>query len=268
MMLIDIKSPNPQVLVNRSTKYPVIVCSHERSGTHFLINSIAENSAYSADHLLNFDLNPLASFINFYDQEHISNFLKNMTSINANNITYSLASLIKTHHDSKFFEESFKIRKVKFLYILRDPYDTFVSLWKFINNFHWHEGKKTNSLFDFITSPPEGQMMRYQVNSYKTYFDRWANHTSGWLKASQENNNILVIRYEKLRDQYKSEIKKVLKFIDQPSYTIDEIKSPDREKFVWGGKKILNKKDASKSSDFIKLNIKKYNRLSKAFPYY
>ena len=160
MMLIDIKSPNPQVLVNRSTKYPVIVCSHERSGTHFLINSIAENSAYSADHLLNFDLNPLASFINFYDQEHISNFLKNMTSINANNITYSLASLIKTHHDSKFFDESFKIRKVKFLYILRDPYDTFVSLWKFINNFHWHEGKKTNSAllynsfnFSSLTTP-------------------------------------------------------------------------------------------------------------------
>ena len=40
-----------------------------------------------------------------------------------------------------------------------------------------------------------------------------------------------------LGDQYKSEIKKVLKFIDQPFYTIDKIKSPDREKFVWGGKK-------------------------------
>ena len=53
--------------------------------------------------------------------------------------------------------------------------------------------------------------MRYQVNSYKTYFDRLSNHTSGWLKASQENNNILVIRYEKLRDQYKSEIKKAHK---------------------------------------------------------
>ena len=38
---------DPEIQINQNLKKKIIVISHERSGTHFLMNSIAYNSDYS-----------------------------------------------------------------------------------------------------------------------------------------------------------------------------------------------------------------------------
>ena len=53
------KKDSVEIEVDKHLKYILIVCSHERSGTHFLMNSISENSPYSVKPWLNFDLSPL-----------------------------------------------------------------------------------------------------------------------------------------------------------------------------------------------------------------
>ena len=43
-MLVDLEKKKIQFLSDANISKAVVVCSHERSGTHFLMNSIALNS--------------------------------------------------------------------------------------------------------------------------------------------------------------------------------------------------------------------------------
>ena len=54
-MLVNIEKKQCQIRVNENIDKSIVVCSHERSGTHFLMNSISLNSEYSVDPYLNFD---------------------------------------------------------------------------------------------------------------------------------------------------------------------------------------------------------------------
>ena len=57
---------------------PLMVCSHERSGTHFVMNSISKCTEYTANPFLNFDYSPLGSLINFFSEESIRIFLNSL----------------------------------------------------------------------------------------------------------------------------------------------------------------------------------------------
>lgn len=75
-MLIDLNKTPVKLSVSEGIKKILCICSHERSGTHFLMNSISINSHYSANPYLNFDLSPLGDMINFYDSKSVENFIK------------------------------------------------------------------------------------------------------------------------------------------------------------------------------------------------
>ena len=51
---------------------PLMVCSHERSGTHFMMNSISKCTEYTASPFLNYDYLPLGSVVNFFSEQSIS----------------------------------------------------------------------------------------------------------------------------------------------------------------------------------------------------
>ena len=63
---------------------PLMVCSHERSGTHFVMNSISKCTEYTANPFLNFDYYPLGSLINFFSEESIRIFLNSLKNIKYN----------------------------------------------------------------------------------------------------------------------------------------------------------------------------------------
>ena len=52
----------------------MFVCSHERSGTHFLMNSIADNSNYDADIYLDFDRLVRLNIFNAFDSKQLNGF--------------------------------------------------------------------------------------------------------------------------------------------------------------------------------------------------
>ena len=73
------------------------VASHERSGTHFLINSISLNTNYSPKHS-DFDNYSLGHFVDFYSKDSVKkifNFLKNIKHEKEH---VFINNLIKTHH--------------------------------------------------------------------------------------------------------------------------------------------------------------------------
>jgi hypothetical protein len=67
---------------------------------------------------------------------------------------------------------------------------------------------------DFLATPPEGQMLRYQEGQVGTILDRWQAHLLGWLKLAEENSsNVLVVKYEDLDRNPADVTRRVLSFL-------------------------------------------------------
>lgn len=210
--VIKIDAEPVRFIADTTVEMPVMVCSHERSGTHFVINSIANNSAFSNDPYLDYDLMPLGSFLNFYDRRSVKTFFTHLSKFNC-------ATVVKCHFASEFFLESdggFLLHGLsKILYIVRNPVDVMLSYHRFIDHFSWHQGPKLKNTIDFLNAAPEGQMLRYQNVQTDTILERWKAHLLGWLKAAAENeSHILLIKYRDLDENYEQVTKKILTFLN------------------------------------------------------
>jgi hypothetical protein len=224
--IVKIDAEPVRFIADSSVQMPVMVCSHERSGTHFLINSIAANSCFSTDPFLNYDLMPLGSFLNFYDRNSVKAFFARL-------VDYKCASIVKSHFACEFFLDQGKNFMLsgmsKILYVVRNPVDVMLSYHRFINYFPWQQGPKIKQAIDFLNAAPEGQMLRYQSAQGGTILDRWKLHLLGWLRtAAQNESNILVIRYEDLDRNHEFVVKKILSFlnVDVPEVIIRPERMP------------------------------------------
>ena len=92
------------LLISENIKKVLCVCSHERSGTHFLMNSISINSNYSVNPFLNFDLIPFGDMVNFYSPKEVEDFINEISSMTHSNQKYKLSSIIKSHHPASTFK--------------------------------------------------------------------------------------------------------------------------------------------------------------------
>ncbi|HEY1736258.1 MAG TPA: sulfotransferase domain-containing protein [Methylovirgula sp.] len=214
--IISINADPVRFVADMGISRPLIVSSHERSGSHFLINSVALNSLYSNDPHFDFDLMPLGSFLNFHDRNQVKEFLGGLAK-------HHCASVVKNHFAAEFFLESdgsLMLNGVaKFLYIVRNPIDVMLSYHRFINHFTWHQGPKVKETIDFLKSAPEGQMLRYQSRQVVDILDRWKSHLLGWLKVAKENpQDVLVVAYRDLDQTHEAVTKTILSFlgVDSP----------------------------------------------------
>jgi len=262
ILKLDLKQ-NIQLALSDSIHKTILVCSHERSGTHFLMNSIAKNSNYSVEPYLNYDSKPFGGIINFFDRTEVKSNLMKLISFSINNKKYNLASIIKSHHPPHHFEELFGNEQLIFLYIYRSPLDTLVSFWKFIERWDHHEGPKGLSCLDFINAKPEGQMMRYQYKTYDTIFDRWANHVLAWYKISLIYKNVIIINYDDLINSYEKIITDLLKNIGIP---VKFVYPPDRDKYFKGANIKISNQEISKINEYIIKNLFRYPELLKIYP--
>src|SRR5262245_37767968 len=76
----------------------IMVVSHERSGTHFLMNSIAKCYGYLASPWINFDYE---LGLNFYHPQSLAAFFAQFRD-------HHVANIVKTHHAFAFFETAFE----------------------------------------------------------------------------------------------------------------------------------------------------------------
>ena len=81
----------------------------------------------------------------------------------------------------------------------------------------WREGPKNKTLLDFMLSPPEGQLMRYQMIQHRTLLERWQHHVLGWLRLAEREPNVMLLRYEDLASDHATATRKVLEFAKQPA---------------------------------------------------
>lgn len=262
-MLIQLNKPAVRLGVDFNPKKYLLVCSHERSGTHFLMNSISLNSDYTTKPYLTFDQHTLGDIVNFYFPGGISRFFDNLDKTTLENRRAYLASIIKSHHSHRFFRQQFPDKRFKFIYIYRNPVDTLLSFWRFILRWDWDEGTKTENPFEFVKSAPEGYLMRHQHRTMENYFVRWAYHQLGWFEAAEHYDNIMCISYNDLKHDYANEIGAVLEFISQQG--IDSPQEPSRENFIKGVEKIPNSAEFTQFRNFIAERLTYFPKLEKLY---
>ncbi|OQX08253.1 MAG: hypothetical protein BWK80_48380 [Desulfobacteraceae bacterium IS3] len=192
-----------------------IVISHERSGTHFLMNTLALNFDYIAQPWINFDFD---LGLNFHAPQAFLAFFKNMQDKPGLNI-------VKSHHHFDFFSSIADALSEQFhiFYVYRDPRDVMVSFWRIIQNLPWDEGPKTETVGEFMRAEPRGGNLRYQKEQSPTMLHRWKRHAESWTdfaKAQGNTEKVILIRYEDLNLKFEETVKDIGERISRPARKI------------------------------------------------
>lgn len=175
-----------------------MVVSHERSGTHFLMNSLAACYGYVSLPWINFD-NPRESLLLRNTRPQLRQVLMDM-------VVRPMANVVKSHHTVEFFEgelETITRRYVLFV-IHRNPVDVMLSFWRYMYHFTPADdaGPRSDDPVSFAQAVPFGKMLRYQTQPAATVLDRWADHVRCWRQAAQANPRVVLVRYENLNGRY------------------------------------------------------------------
>lgn len=186
----------------------VLCCSHERSGTHFLMNVLELNFGYNAkvwDDLDEAVPNP------FFWQD-MFNALKGVIRLTDQNI-------IKTHFASEFLAPALPavVDLCHVFYIYRNGKDVMESFSKQLNSIDWYAATKTKDGKELGLTEPHGAVMRYQYRQYRTFWDRWIAHIKGWTEELPEDirQQIIYIKYEDLNERFNDTVQYIAKRLDR-----------------------------------------------------
>jgi hypothetical protein len=172
-----------------------MVVGHERSGNHFLMNTLSGCFGYKALPWLDFDHGSVP--VNFFSRKDVRRFFEGIAA-------FRLANIIKTHHPLPFFEGNlgYICRHFKIIYIYRHPLDTLRSFWRLVEHFDWVEGPGGMDCNAFIKAPPMGYCMRYQMTQEASMVHRWIHHVEKWVDAAKTVGAVLAVRYEDLDREF------------------------------------------------------------------
>ena len=187
---------------------PLVVASHERSGTHCLMNTIALCTDYNSQ-CWDFDPQSMGDLIDFNSGDSLREFF---TGLEKNK--YDSKRIVKSHFGAVKMEDTLA-SNTKIIYIYRDPISVFISFWKFLSHFQDH-GTVTVSPAELCLAKPSGWSTIYNDQFYENYFDRWLYHVAGWLKLAETSRNVTCISYAELLRNTKQTL----------VYSLDELSIP------------------------------------------
>lgn len=186
------------------------IISHERSGTHFMINTILKNTDIRQGwHNIGEWYGPYNDHTDRF--EHIDTFNRTWEQ------ACKQAAIIKSHCDRDLFNERYK--KARVIYLFRDPRDTLVSWFNYMNlaaSYCNNNSKVSDHSCRSCCKFLRRQISPFLKYSYSLYgnfsnaAERWVSHVRGWFMT---DDSVLVIRYEELHRDYMSVLVKVADFI-------------------------------------------------------
>ncbi|KAL8489889.1 hypothetical protein ACS0TY_025685 [Phlomoides rotata] len=125
----------------------------------------------------------------------------------------SSARLLHTHVPYSLLPTSLKNSAAKIVYITRNPKDTVVSMWHFINS---------------IISPFQDPLtLEYMVDSFCSgtshYGPFWDHVLEYWLESKIRPEKILFLKYEELKTDTKGQVSRIAEFLGKPIGDEDEV---------------------------------------------
>lgn len=207
-------SNNIKIKTSAKIAEQLMVCSHERSGTHFTMNTMNAVSDYCSNPWLNYDLCYLGAKINFFSPASARAFIKELSDLSINGASACNASIIKSHYPMSHLGAEACSLPLKIIYVWRDPAETIASLWKYMHRWRWNEGPKTETPIELAIARPSGQSQRYQSSNYKDYFERWAAHVMDGIAHCKKNPKASSVSYRQLLRAHASTTEILCKKLD------------------------------------------------------
>lgn len=183
-----------------------MVISHERSGTHFMINTLAAMYGLPEKQLdlyIYHGTNTESTYESLGYKKDVQEHLSELSTTGTN--------IIKSHHHHAFFEDyDFESNNIQPIYIHRDARDVMVSCHHYFNA-HRHLGP----VFPFSLSPyhlafsvtPYDYRFDRAYSYYKneTMIERWKNHVDPFLS----DDRFLKVKYRDLNLQFEQTMEKI-----------------------------------------------------------
>jgi hypothetical protein len=141
--------------------------------------------------------------------EHIDRFCADWATLGRT------GSIIKTHATRPLFEARY--RRAKVIYVYRDPRDTMVSFFRYLNHENFRKcnpqasDQHCASLRDFLRRPINDYLrMGYALDEPRdTVVDRWAAHVQGW----QDHPMVLCLRFEQIVTNFALVVDQAARFL-------------------------------------------------------
>jgi hypothetical protein len=190
----------------------VMVVSHERSGTHFLMNALAACYGYVSLPCIDLD-HPSENLLDRSSRDEICDALMALA-------TGPLANIVKSHHSADFFAGTLgRLGERYVIFVMcRNPVPVMLSYWRFLHLFQaWESaGPQVADPLTFAGAAPFGRMMRYQTRPCATVLERWAAHIEGWREAAATWPHVVFVRYEDLDTHYEKTVQSFAQLLGQP----------------------------------------------------
>jgi hypothetical protein len=201
--------PRPDEPRSDEPRPAVMAVSHERSGTHFLMNALAACYGYVSAPWVNLDHGESSLNINYG-----GGIREELLALAARR----MANIVKSHHPVAFFENELASLTGGYVIfvVCRDPVAVMLSFWRFMHRFARNAGPKVSDPLAFARAEPCGWLMRYQLRQYPSMLSRWAAHVEGWLAAALALSRVAVIRYEDLDARYEETMRRCGRILGQP----------------------------------------------------
>jgi hypothetical protein len=184
---------------------PALVVSHERSGTHFLINTLALNFGYRP--YVDLDERP------GFDPRSTPQLLEFLLGT-----AWPLATVIKSHHQAEMLPALPWLTGIyAVFYVVRDPRDALLSFWRYLASSGLGAGPQTATVSEFLRAAPCGQVLRYQRQAAASMVERWRLHVDGWSAAAGRLPGLHVVRYDDLDERFAATVERIAAALGQPA---------------------------------------------------
>ena len=211
----------------------IMVVSHERSGTHFMMNALAGSAGYISNPWINLDYQ---TGLNFHAP-------RVMAQVFAQYAAKPSMNIVKSHHQLAFFEPVLApiLQDFRIVYMVRHPRSLMPSLMRYLNAWSWDEGPRCATPSELMRQEPSGAMLRYQKRQVPNMAVRWREHVAPWIRQAGLMPGIEVVRYEDLDTRFEETMASLMQKLGLPS---GPLKRPD------AGREVVLPNQSKERSDY------------------